>query len=390
MKRIAILMLAVLTVFMTSCLGNDEAVSLDSIVSQVTGKESNKQNEQSVEEGNTDNEENTSDADVSEEAASDSDEAEVIEAEEPQVEEAPDYTSSAVGTWGGEGAILVVTSTDMTYQFSYSNEMGTRVAEIYQSYPIAVVEDNKARVSFEDSWGNKGILFITFSQDAVTVEQKVTESGGGLWGVVDDVMTLVRVEETKAENLLDSMDSEERRGVNIFLSNFSEANFASYGNGSLNQNEQLLDFAFKHNKINVPGRIRQDMAQNGKWFDIIDVVNVDSTLIRYFGHTIPHQSYLNYDLNGDRYYTPATSGVPVAYFTSASSMIDNGDGTYNVEFSVFFDDNNSSSTSLSHWYYYTWEEANANCQLIYNGYAVLSEKLYDGAWAYEVENYTVY
>jgi len=193
------------------------------------------------------------------------------------------------------------------------------------------------------------------------------------------------VPQTGNDNLLDTMSRDERYQLNIFLSNFSEAKYMVHDK---NEIEQKIFFAFKHNMINVRStELIYTDSQMG-----IAANDLDRTLIRFFGSTIPHETpagakYWHYE-NGNFMMT-AAFGESCAYFSSCTSMKDNKNGTYDVTFNVYFSADGPHNPIDNSWYYYTDEQAAASHQYEYSGSATIRPKVYNGTNTYELISYHI-
>ncbi len=141
--------------------------------------------------------------------------------------------------------------------------------------------------------------------------------------------SIVPTEEAESQGveMIQGFDAKARRRINIFLSNFSEQHF-----GSLDKTDRnaLVFFAYMHNKINIPSSITAD----GGYY-VINKDTVDQTLYRFFGFTIEHNTTAQFKYRNNAYYTPAADGEAFCYFTVATEMYDQGDGTYLVYFEVY-------------------------------------------------------
>lgn len=216
------------------------------------------------------------------------------------------------------------------------------------------------------------------SEDAQTTEPtEVTES----------VAPTEAVTEAQPENvnMIDGFNSEGRRRINIFLSNFSEAFF-----GDLDQSNKrdLIFFAYLHNKINSHTYIKAD-----GYYYFISAARVDETLTRFFGKSIEHGSVHDFEYRNNAYYTPAADGESYNSFTVANEMYDMGDGTYLVYFTVYeLDLDVYFDSGISNQYYELtpWGAASrSDLTHSYNGSAVVRD--YDGGsfQSYQIVNYDV-
>ena len=189
------------------------------------------------------------------------------------------------------------------------------------------------------------------------------------------------------ENLLDTMDADAKREINVFLSNFSETGYGYYIS---NEIEEKISFAFNHNIINNYENFKV-IYENGMIG--ISAELVDATLERFFGESIPHQTpqnseYWIYD-NGN-FMMPAADGETYSQFSVATEAVSNSDGTLTVEFNVYYDPSRVHDEPNSEWYSMTNEEAAGAYQYQYSGTAVLRpKKVYNGNDSYEIVTYKV-
>lgn len=143
----------------------------------------------------------------------------------------------------------------------------------------------------------------------------------------------VEQESPTKTNLLKDFDSEEMRRINIFLSNFSESKFQAYPCSDY----EMLIFGYKYAKVNN----REVLGTSGYEY-YISKANMDSILKRFFATTVSVSpgtvlDERNYPVTyrDGAYYYPAADGASVSYCSVATSMVDNGDGTYTVTFNNY-------------------------------------------------------
>ncbi len=190
----------------------------------------------------------------------------------------------------------------------------------------------------------------------------------------------VKEDKTPVE-ILDQLSAEKRRDLNIFMSNFSEAYFENYSSESYD-NAQLINYSFTHNNINKPDEIVWDSSQMGI---SADLVNKD--LDRFFGKSVPRNSVGEWTYADGYFYQPAAMGEFYGIFSIVTKLVDNKDGTFDVEFSVFSDTENFGEVSLSEWYSYTEAQARAKCDFSGTGRAKIKAKTYNGNETYELLEY---
>ena len=289
-------------------------------------------------------------------------------------------------------------------------------AQIYLSFDYDEIDNDVLEADFEDSWGNTGHITIAFN-DGITISIADVESASDLWGVSPGTKYLSKDEYVNAKvdygyedyaiwerngfpeftfdentlsffyslpekpkNLLEDMSNEQKRALNLFLSNFSEVCLMSYGHGD-NDEDELLYFGFKHNEYNSTGRVS---VTNSGYYAISEA-DMDLTLQRYFGVNAPRHSNNEVIYSENTYYFPLAAGQALSYFSVARNMTDNLDGTYTVEFEFFSDENGTPINSAS--YSLDIEGARTNYQLTGEGTAIVTKKNYNGTETYELKQY---
>ena len=196
---------------------------------------------------------------------------------------------------------------------------------------------------------------------------------------------------TNTVNLLDGMTASEVKNVVLFLSNFSEARVSEYDRDKLEEyTGTLLWFAFEHNSINNTGRLNWTHSYDNtefKYHDYMSESDVDTTLMRYFGVTVPRESTEYYIYSGGNFYTPSADGVSAGYFSIPTYYCSNEDGTYTIEFSVFFNEG-SLEGPFPEWYDYTYDEAMRKFKHFAVGEAVVSRELSGSKEVFKLLKYT--
>ena len=200
----------------------------------------------------------------------------------------------------------------------------------------------------------------------------------------------------KVKNLTEDFDATDWYRINIFLSNFSEQGFDSLDH---NDAYALVDFAYRHNHINNFDALdyRADISCL-----VMSTDTTDSTLMRFFGHTVEHDSHsktypggythtIDYDVYG--YYFPAASGEFYGYISIANDMWQYSDGTYTVAFDVYaIDVDTYLEYGVPRDYYYMTSAEAANhwaLEYRYSGFADVCD--YDGGnfQSYQLLDYDV-
>ena len=122
---------------------------------------------------------------------------------------------------------------------------------------------------------------------------------------------------------------EERRNVNLFLTNFTETGMAHYDAASTADSE-LVRFAVLHAWYN-----RRDKWESGEWGNRLAQSGISDTVLRYFGRPLilPDQPDFGYD---GAYYYMDEPGAPLGLgFACVSEVEMLGGGLYRVYFGVY-------------------------------------------------------
>ena len=190
--------------------------------------------------------------------------------------------------------------------------------------------------------------------------------------------------QNRYENLIDGMSKSERKKINIFLSNFSEAGFWYYDRYEYVDYYELIKFAYFHNEINT-GKVKYTEDEVG-----IAGETAAATVKKYLGVTLPLKTTYDgyggvWEYKDGWFWTePETTGLHVC-FSVAYDMVDNGDGTYTVYYDVFSVDDADKTPEKC--YEYTVSEARKKYSYECSGDAVVKEKTYNGDKTYELISY---
>ncbi len=162
-------------------------------------------------------------------------------------------------------------------------------------------------------------------------------------------------------------DSNVQYRINLFLSNFAEVFFDTYPCTKF----EMLSFAYSHARINKDGKIHSNSSEY-----YISDTDANDILYKYFGvrYDVGGASdvfYPPYDnsmesirYDGKYYYFPAADGAFNAYLAVARTMVENGDGTYDVEYDVF-SMTNVWEDNVSDYYSFTSAQALQSSKLRY-------------------------
>ena len=132
-------------------------------------------------------------------------------------------------------------------------------------------------------------------------------------------------------NLITGFNKNQRRKINIFLSNFAEQGFACYPA----DDAELLNFVYIYCKIN---RNKALLSNTESYY--VTQATVDDILTRFFGKTVnPGTDYKVYSseltYQDGNYYWPLADGVMYDYVAIATDMRKNANGTYTVQFDIY-------------------------------------------------------
>lgn len=192
-------------------------------------------------------------------------------------------------------------------------------------------------------------------------------------------------EPVKTSLSLDSMTKNERTELNTFLSNFSEASYMLHAQ---NINEEKISFAHLHNMINNGDK---DIIIEDSYFKMPASL-VDKILVRFFGSSVPHETPANateWEYEDGYFKMIAADGDTHAYFSIATSISDNGNDTYTVNFNVYFNQNEPTDWIPKEFYTYDDECANTNYEYMYSGSAVIKPVTINNSETYQLISYNV-
>ncbi len=124
-----------------------------------------------------------------------------------------------------------------------------------------------------------------------------------------------------------SFTEEEVKEINLFLSNFSEANFYDYSSTQYAP-ENLINFAGIHHILNNKSYIQYD-----DFGVYISANHIHETLKRYLGIDIPEQSSNYFYYKDGKYYTnPDNLNIQIQAVTNIPYIAyQNADGSYTVQ-----------------------------------------------------------
>lgn len=193
---------------------------------------------------------------------------------------------------------------------------------------------------------------------------------------------------SKVSDLLEGMDRDARREVNIFLSNFSEAYYNPGSGVYASEAEEKIAFAFTHAKINADSMIFYEGSNMG-----ISATDTDAILYRFFGSTVPHETpsgSREWTYRDGKFLMQAASGESYLYFSIATAMTKRSDGNYDVSFTIHSDSSALGGGVITNKNVYALSEQEAGAYPIEGeGTAVLKPKQHNGKASYELVSYTI-
>lgn len=299
-------------------------------------------------------------------------------------------------TKGGNFVDFVLDGNNLTVHYtSVGSAPYNRIAEINRTVDLstAISEEYTVEVPFdEDGWGNSGVLNIRFSagNGGPMVYCSLSEmvyDPYALWSIStsNDPYDIYNPDIVEPELI---MSDEERRTLNIFLSNFCETDFYkynTYNNGITTEDErEMMYFAFEHIMINTPGKVQY--LEGG--VTAIHMDDVTRVLNRFLGKNVPALLPDMFYYQDGYFLTDAITHLQgQEMFAIATAMLKNNDGTINVKFELFRD----SGMTDSDIYSMTLYEAENECGASYgNISAIIKEKTYNGQATYELVSYNIY
>ena len=312
----------------------------------------------------------------------------------------PDYTRYN-GRWGNAGELRIQAEGDkIEIELTVGPNGWNRIATIHEVVSVSQVKDGALWIPCVDSWGNSCVLTIAFfGNKIIYTVRDVVRAEGALWGVYECAVTATLFAgtgiglnaEPAAEGVLAGYTADKRMLVNIFLSNFSEQNFEKYPAVDF----YLIKYAIAHCQINIAN----NLFKQGN-LTKISKANVDNLLNLYFGKTVQAQEGTTYfddnnqesiSFSGGAFGYVLNEAPDSNYFSVATYMADNGDGTYTVKFNTYHLDDSKYGYSIYPYYGLSDAEARTRSELnfAYSGSAVVkASKKADGSAFYQLVSYS--
>ncbi len=226
----------------------------------------------------------------------------------------------------------------------------------------------------ENAFGDE--KHLNYVDDALTIISTEENAGKVLirilrtthYSLEDGILQINSSQKLDAE----SSTQEERYKINVFLSNFSEQWFGDYSIENSDP-EQLISFAFLWYLLND-----QESLAFTDYHVTLTLDQINKKVDRYFGLTISADEVVHsgYNMQDNRIAEPYGIGESYPDFTVANEIIDNGDGTYLVQFKIYsLKEAMSGGNRVTEkkWYYLTEEDASKSFALEYyaSGHAIV-------------------
>lgn len=142
-----------------------------------------------------------------------------------------------------------------------------------------------------------------------------------------------------------AIDQTMQYNLNIFISNFVEANLRTFSENT--DSASLIDFGIAHNMLNnssyfeniEPRTFRESRYDTEYDCNVrIQKKYIDNTVKKYFGITLSDSDYEQYDLYENGYlYSEVTGGWSSQGFAVVSEITDLGNNEYEVVFDAYTD-----------------------------------------------------
>lgn len=156
--------------------------------------------------------------------------------------------------------------------------------------------------------------------------------------------------------------TQDQRKVNVFLSNFAEANLPEYPC----KDEWLISFVFTNAAINRPNAVQYDESYR----EYIGKADFDKIMNRYFNRTLSPAADgaaygMDFAYENGNYYRPAADGEFCGYAAVAHTISRSEDGTAKIAFDIFSAEDDYWEGTMSRLYPMTSDQAYADPLLEY-------------------------
>ena len=289
-----------------------------------------------------------------------------------------DYSAYS-GSWGNGALRVSVDGQRMEIYFCSKQGSYDRIAEFTEYAFLSQIVEGELQIAFVDNWNNSGLLVLYFADNVINAEvREVSLDPDAMWSVGEGAYSFYKDTsqdgsglEQNNENLLDDFTLAERVRLNVFLSNFSEQGFEEYPCSDF----EMLKYAALFNVINQPGAVVR--AQGGI---VMKKSVVDNVLNRFFGKTVSLKESIcdyygdeereHFSIDYDNCSYDDYCMDDYNYFSIATHVKTNANGTYTVRFNVYY---LMYGLALSPYYVKSDESAKQadELQYVYSGEAVL-------------------
>lgn len=216
-----------------------------------------------------------------------------------------DYALYA-GTWGD----LILTDHGQYMVVEYISYGGSgRLAEMSERVYYEQIVNDTVMIPYEDSWGNSGVMVLTFGLDTIDVEIKdVVEGYDALWGIYADRFT-VRREEKQTEPTLEAICYEGfwvhdmavlnvvevDDGYDITISVGQDGMFCSIIVSKNNASGGGMTVPVEDDGFGGSGILRITYTDNGVYCAVEDLVDrTGNSILRHFNEVVMMPDYFGY------------------------------------------------------------------------------------------------
>ncbi|NMB42070.1 MAG: hypothetical protein GX996_09065, partial [Firmicutes bacterium] len=280
----------------------------------------------------------------------------------------------------------------------------------------------RAKQKMMDRFGGKGLLDLDLeeydekiAQFALSAPATENDSTDDKSSRVAELKKLFRkVQRTSSVDIFDSLNNQEKRNLNIFLSNFSEAGlpyYNAYQKHTAANSLHLMGFILRHYCFNIHGPAEYiNKRLHGKEYLGIPLTNMSDRLNRFFYglnctpefidaafHTEENSESCGLFSDGKYLLKEPASGAQINSFSQVTSLAENKDGTLDVQIDIYTFERRANDGLLHgevpNWVYdpsTTWSESNKNDALkIETATATLVRYEHRGKPSYQLVEYEV-
>ncbi|NMB40402.1 MAG: hypothetical protein GX996_00475 [Firmicutes bacterium] len=273
----------------------------------------------------------------------------------------------------------------------------------------------RAKQKMMDRFGGKGLLDLDLEQYDEKIAQFALSAPATENDSTDDKSSRVarlkelfrKVQRTSSVDIFDSLNNQEKRNLNIFLSNFSEAGlpyYNAYQKHTAANSLHLLCFMSMHYYFNIHDPAEYvNIELHGEKYLGTSLAGISDRLNRFFYGLNCTPEFVNaaYEVSGgltlDGKYAlrVLADGAQLNKFSQAKDLVENKDGTLKVQIDIYdwIGDDFLHYDSIHSWVYdpiSTWSKAN-KANVIKTGTAVATLVRYKhrGKPSYQLVEYEI-